>query len=142
MTITLYAYIYWCVSLLLSDANCDIWYHYFYRSKFIRGLAPPLTPPPPLVSATDINPSENSPHRVKCHKIMINELYTGYRVMLGDDYFSDAKTVFHCSRFARVGSKMVTISARNTMRKFANFVRLYLPHITTFFNQILEFYYF
>ncbi len=27
-------------------------------------------------------------------------------------------------------------------RKFANFVRLYLPHITTFFNQLLEFYYF
>ncbi len=39
--------------------------------------------------------------------------------------------------------KVVTISARNTiMRKFANFVRLYFPHITTFFNQILEFYYF
>ena len=38
------------------------------------------------------------------------------------------------------GSKMVAISARNTvMRKFANFVRLYLLHITTFFNQILEF---
>ncbi len=32
---------------------------------------------------------------------------------------------------------------RNTiMRKFANFVRLYFPHITTFFNQILGFYYF
>ncbi len=26
------------------------------------------------------------------------------------------------------------------MRNFANFVRLYLPHVTTFFNQILEFY--
>ena len=39
--------------------------------------------------------------------------------------------------------KVVAISARNTiMRKFANFVRLYFPHITTFFNQILEFYYF
>ncbi len=39
--------------------------------------------------------------------------------------------------------KMVTISARNTiMRKFANSVRLYFPHITTFFNQILEFYFF
>ena len=38
--------------------------------------------------------------------------------------------------------KVVAISARNTMRKFANFVRLYFPHITTFFNQILEFDYF
>ena len=38
--------------------------------------------------------------------------------------------------------KMVTISTRNTMRKFANSVRLYFPHITTFFNQILEFYFF
>ena len=28
------------------------------------------------------------------------------------------------------------------MRKFANFVRLYFPHITTFFEQILEFHYF
>ncbi len=38
---------------------------------------------------------------------------------------------------------MVAISVRNTiMRKFANFVRLYFPHITTFFNQILGFYYF
>ena len=36
--------------------------------------------------------------------------------------------------------KVVAISARNTIvRKFANFVRLYFPHITTFFNQILEF---
>ncbi len=37
--------------------------------------------------------------------------------------------------------KVVTISARtyNIMRKFVNFVRLYFPHITTFFNQILEF---
>ena len=41
------------------------------------------------------------------------------------------------------GSKMVTISARNTIIiKFANFVMLYLPHITTFLNQILEFYHF
>ncbi len=40
-------------------------------------------------------------------------------------------------------SKVVTISARHTIiRKFANFVRLNFPHITTFFNQILEFYYF
>ncbi len=39
--------------------------------------------------------------------------------------------------------KVVAISARDTiMRKFANFVRLYFPHITIFFNQILEFYYF
>ena len=39
--------------------------------------------------------------------------------------------------------RVVTISARNTiMRKFANFVRLYFPHITTFFNHILESYYF
>ena len=38
---------------------------------------------------------------------------------------------------------MVAIFMRNTiMRKFANFVRLYFPHITTFFNQILGFYYF
>ncbi len=28
------------------------------------------------------------------------------------------------------------------IRKFANFARLYVPHITAFFNQILEFYYF
>ncbi len=39
--------------------------------------------------------------------------------------------------------KVVAISVRNTIvRKFANFVRLYFPHITTFFNQILGFYYF
>ncbi len=39
--------------------------------------------------------------------------------------------------------KVVAISVRHTiMRKFANFVRLYFPHITTFFNQILGFYYF
>ncbi len=39
--------------------------------------------------------------------------------------------------------KVGAISVRNTiMRKFANFVRLYFPHITTFFNQILGFYYF
>ncbi len=39
--------------------------------------------------------------------------------------------------------KVITILARNTiMRKFAHFVRLYFPHITTFFNQILEFCYF
>ena len=32
--------------------------------------------------------------------------------------------------------KVVTISARNTiMRKFANFVRLYFPHITTFSSK-------
>ena len=38
---------------------------------------------------------------------------------------------------------MVAISVHNTiMRKFANFVRLYFPHITTFFDQILGFYYF
>ncbi len=36
--------------------------------------------------------------------------------------------------------KVVTISARNTiMRKFSNFVSLYFSHITTFFNQILNF---
>ncbi len=36
--------------------------------------------------------------------------------------------------------KVVAISARTTiMRKFANFVQLYFPHITIFFNQILEF---
>ncbi len=36
--------------------------------------------------------------------------------------------------------KVVAISARNTiMRKFAKFVRLYFPHITTFFNQIWDF---
>ena len=40
-------------------------------------------------------------------------------------------------------AEIATISVRNTiMRKFANFVRLYFPHITTFFNQILGFYYF
>ncbi len=39
--------------------------------------------------------------------------------------------------------KVVAISARKTItRKFANFVRLYFPHITTHFDQILEFYYF
>ncbi len=38
---------------------------------------------------------------------------------------------------------MVAISVRNTiMRKFANFVRLYFPHNTTFFNEILGFYFF
>ena len=42
-----------------------------------------------------------------------------------------------CTIFER---KAVTISARNTiMRKLVNIVRQYLPHITTFFNQILEF---
>ncbi len=36
--------------------------------------------------------------------------------------------------------KVVAISSRNTtMRKFANFVKLYFPHITTFFNQISDF---
>ena len=41
------------------------------------------------------------------------------------------------------GSKMVTISARNTMiRQFANFARLCFPYFTTFRHQILEFYYF
>ena len=30
----------------------------------------------------------------------------------------------------------VTIFALHTMRKIANFVRPYFPHITTFFNQI------
>ena len=39
--------------------------------------------------------------------------------------------------------KVVATSASNTiMRKFAIFVRLYFPHITTFFNQILKIYYF
>ncbi len=33
------------------------------------------------------------------------------------------------------GSKMVTISARNTIiRKFANFASLYFPYFTTFWN--------
>ena len=37
--------------------------------------------------------------------------------------------------------KVVAISARDTiMRKFANFVRLYYPHITIFFNQIFIIY--
>ena len=41
------------------------------------------------------------------------------------------------------GSKMVTISARDTIiRKFANFARLYFPYFTTLRHQILEFYYF
>ena len=40
------------------------------------------------------------------------------------------------------GSNVVAISARNTMRKFVNFVRLYIIHITTFFNQIVGFFYF
>ena len=31
---------------------------------------------------------------------------------------------------------------KTIMRKFANFARLYFPHITTFFNHILGFYYF
>ncbi len=35
---------------------------------------------------------------------------------------------------------MVTISARNTiMRKFANFVRLYFPHVTTFSTKFWNF---
>jgi hypothetical protein len=40
--------------------------------------------------------------------------------------------------------KVVTISARQhaIMKKIANFVRLYFSRITTFFNRILEFYYF
>ena len=37
------------------------------------------------------------------------------------------------------GSKMVTIFARNTMRKFANFVRLYLPHIQHFSTKFWNF---
>ena len=38
---------------------------------------------------------------------------------------------------------LIAISVRNTiMRKFANFVRLYFSHITTFLNQILGFCYF
>ena len=40
-------------------------------------------------------------------------------------------------------AEVLAICARNTiMRKFANFVRLYFPHITTFSHQILGFYYF
>ncbi len=40
------------------------------------------------------------------------------------------------------GSKMVAISARNTIvRKFTNFVRLHLPYFTRFRDQILKFYY-
>ena len=36
--------------------------------------------------------------------------------------------------------KVATISARNTiMRKFVNFVRLYFPHITTFFWNVTAF---
>ncbi len=56
--------------------------------------------------------------------------------------------IFSLLRYARkllplLKLKVVAISMRNTiMRKFANFVRLYFPHITTFFNQILGFYYF
>jgi hypothetical protein len=39
------------------------------------------------------------------------------------------------------GSKMVTISARNTnITKYANFARLYIPYFTTLRNQILQFY--
>ena len=49
--------------------------------------------------------------------------------------------VLHAKIVTIFEPKVVTIFARNTiMRKFANFVRLYFPHITTFFNQILEFY--
>ncbi len=41
------------------------------------------------------------------------------------------------------GSKMVTISARDIMREFGNFVRLYFYTLQlTYFNQILKFYYF
>ena len=32
--------IYWCVSLfhlLLNNTNCDLWFHYFYRSKLLGG---------------------------------------------------------------------------------------------------------
>ncbi len=39
---------------------------------------------------------------------------------------------------ATFGSKIVTISARNTIKKFA---RLFFPYFTTFRHQILEFYY-
>ena len=39
--------------------------------------------------------------------------------------------------------KVVAIFTRRTIMKiFANFIRLYFPYITTFFNQILEFCYF
>ena len=41
VTITLYSLFH----LLLNNAKCDIWYHYFCRSKLLRGLAPPLAPP-------------------------------------------------------------------------------------------------
>ncbi len=45
-------------------------------------------------------------------------------------------TVLRAEIVTTFGSKLVAISARNTiMRKFSNFVRLYLPHITTFLNQ-------
>ncbi len=42
------------------------------------------------------------------------------------------------------GSKMVTISARNTIIRtlFANFARLHFPYFKTFGHQILQFYYF
>ena len=49
-----------------------------------------------------------------------------------------------CAKIATTfGSKMVAISARNTiMRKFANFARLYFPYFTRFRDQILKSYYF
>ena len=51
--------------------------------------------------------------------------------------------VLHAEIVTFLRPKVAAISTRNTiMRKFANFVRLYFPHITTFFNQILGFYYF
>ena len=54
-----------------------------------------------------------------------------------------ARKLLPLSRPCVISISVIAISVRNTiMRKFASFVRLYFPHITTFFNQILGFYYF
>ncbi len=56
--------------------------------------------------------------------------------------FANFLIVLRAEIVTTFSSKMVTIFARNRMmRKFPNFVRLYLPHATTFFNHILELYY-
>ena len=50
---------YWCVAwfyLLLNNAKCDIWYHYFYRSKLSGGRGAQATALPLVKLLTGFYP--------------------------------------------------------------------------------------